>query len=335
MIDFQQPFINAPGVAVKGEVLNFDGSGSNLRGFRVLNYTWDFRDGDRAPGSVAKHAFKNKGEYLVNLELTLQSESTGIIHKTGVSKKLLILNDKQEKESYLAKIANTKTPLPRIEKSSNALINVIYSAELEFRKDAVFNVELLSSRKKLGIDSWSFRNVPKKYTISEKYIPEDSTYSYIVDQQMNLMSTLPAYNELFALGFKNIRIKIYVLNEASEKELHNLIKINGAFADSYFDTSDRLTSNAYIMLDQIVKLMNKYPAVKLEVAVHSDNTGTQEASLNLSQLRAKLLVSYLINRGINAKRLVATGFGGSKPISSNILEKDRMLNRRIDFILIK
>ena len=89
------------------------------------------------------------------------------------------------------------------------------------------------------------------------------------------------------------------------------------------------------MLDQIVKLMNKYPAVKLEVAVHSDNTGTQEASLNLSQLRAKLLVSYLINRGINAKRLVATGFGGSKPISSNILEKDRMLNRRIDFILIK
>ena len=225
--------------------------------------------------------------------------------------------------------------MPKIERSNNALINVIYSAESEFRKDAVFNVELLSSRKKIGTDSWSFRNVPKKYTISEKYIPEDSTYSYIVDQQMNLMSTLPAYNELFALGFKNIRIKIYVLNEASEKELHNLIKINGAFADSYFDTSDRLTSNAYIMLDQIVKLMNKYPAVKLEVAVHSDNTGTQEASLNLSQLRAKLLVSYLINRGINAKRLVATGFGGSKPISSNILEKDRMLNRRIDFILIK
>ena len=335
LTDFLQPFINAPGVAFKGEVLTFDGSGSNLPGFRVLNYAWNFRDGDRAPGSVAKHAFKDKGEYLVNLELTLQSESTGIIHKTGVSKKILILNDKQEKESYLARTGNTKTSLPKIERSNNALINVIYSAESEFRKDAVFNVELLSSRKKIGTDSWSFRNVPKKYTISEKYIPEDSTYSYIVDQQMNLMSTLPAYNELFALGFKNIRIKIYVLNEASEKELHNLIKINGAFADSYFDTSDRLTSNAYIMLDQIVKLMNKYPAVKLEVAVHSDNTGTQEASLNLSQLRAKLLVSYLINRGINAKRLVATGFGGSKPISSNILEKDRMLNRRIDFILIK
>jgi outer membrane protein OmpA-like peptidoglycan-associated protein len=88
------------------------------------------------------------------------------------------------------------------------------------------------------------------------------------------------------------------------------------------------------MLDQIVKLMNKYPSVRLEVAVHSDNTGSAENSLTLSQLRSRLLVSYLINRGINAKRLLATGFGGSKPIAPNFLEKDRKLNRRIDFVII-
>jgi outer membrane protein OmpA-like peptidoglycan-associated protein len=151
---------------------------------------------------------------------------------------------------------------------------------------------------------------------------------------MTLMATYPAYNELSALGFTNVRIKIFVLKEPAEKELHNLIKINGAFADSYFDNSDRLTSNAYIMLDQIVKLMNKYPSLKLEVAVHTDNTGPAETSLELSQLHSRLLVSYLINRGINQKRLVATGFGGSKPIASNLVEKDRKLNRRIDFIII-
>ena len=201
-------------------------------------------------------------------------------------------------------------------------------------KDAIFNVELLSSRKKIGVDSWSFRNVPKKYTISEKFSPEDSTYRYIVDQQLSLMSTYPAYNELYELGFKNVRIKTFVLKDPSEKELHNLIKINGAFADSYFDSSDKLTSNAYIMLDQIIKLMNKYPNVRLEVAVHSDNTGSPETSLALSQLRSRLLVGYLINRGISGKRLVATGFGGSKPIAPNFLEKDRKLNRRIDFIIL-
>jgi outer membrane protein OmpA-like peptidoglycan-associated protein len=89
------------------------------------------------------------------------------------------------------------------------------------------------------------------------------------------------------------------------------------------------------MLDQIVKLMNKYPAIKLEIAVHSDNTGPAETSLSLSQQRAHLLVDYIINRGVSTKRLVATGFGGTKPIATNFLEKDRKLNRRIDFILIK
>jgi outer membrane protein OmpA-like peptidoglycan-associated protein len=231
-------------------------------------------------------------------------------------------------------MVSVRTSLPDIEKYENNKIEIQYSAESEFMKDAVFNVELLSSKTKIGINSWTFRNVPKKYMITEKFIPEDSTYSYIVDQQMTLMATYPAYKELFELGFKNVRIKIFVLTEPSEKELHNLIKINGAYADSYFDTSDKLTSNAYIMLDQIVKLMNKYPSIKLEVAVHSDNTGPAETSLALSQLRARLLVGYLINRGINTKRLVATGFGGSKPIAPNSLDKDRMLNRRIDFILI-
>ena len=80
--------------------------------------------------------------------------------------------------------------------------------------------------------------------------------------------------------------------------------------------------------------MNKYPSLRLEVAVHSDNSGSAEANLALSQKRSQLLINYLITRGISAKRLIATGFGGSKPIASNFLEKDRKLNRRIDFIIV-
>jgi len=334
ILDYKQPYINSPDIAVKEENLNFDGLRSNLPGFKVLNYLWNFGDGKRSSGANVSHSFKENGEHIVNMELTLKSESTGNTRKTGVSKKILVLNEDQQKASYLAKEASVKTILPDIRKSANALINTQYSAEAEFRKDAVFNVEIYSSRNKVGSDNRIFRNVPKKYTITEKFYPDDSTFSYVVDQQMSLMATLPAYNELFAIGFKDVKIKIFVLKEASEKELHNLIKINGAFADSYFDSSDRLTSNAFIMLDQIVKLMNKYPSLKLEVAVHTDSMGPAEASLSLSQLRSRSLVSYLINRGINTKRLVPTGFGGSKPIAPNFLEKDRKLNRRIDFIII-
>jgi len=334
ILDYKQPYINSPDIAVKEENLNFDGLRSNLPGFKVLNYLWNFGDGKRSSGANVSHSFKENGEHIVNMELTLKSESTGNTRKTGVSKKILVLNEDQQKASYLAKEASVKTILPDIRKSANALINTQYSAEAEFRKDAVFNVEIYSSRNKVGLDSRIFSSVPKKYKITEKFYPDDSTFSYVVDQQMSLMATLPAYNELFAIGFKDLKIKIFVLKEASEKELHNLIKINGAFADSYFDSSDRLTSNAFIMLDQIVKLMNKYPSLKLEVAVHTDSMGPAEASLSLSQLRSRSLVSYLINRGINTKRLVPIGFGGSKPIAPNFLEKDRKLNRRIAFIII-
>jgi outer membrane protein OmpA-like peptidoglycan-associated protein len=335
LFDYVQPYISSSDLCVKGEVVTFDASRSNLPGYRILSYSWDFRDGDRSYGSTVKHSFKDKGEYLVNLEVTVQSEVSGNIHKTGISKKVVVVNSIQEKETYLKSESSKKTLPPHLLKSSNIRINIHYSAESEFRKDAVFNVELISSKNKIGIDNQIFRNVPKKYTISEKFIPEDNGYIYIVDQQMSLMSTYPAYKELYSLGYTDVKIKTYVLKEPSEKELQNLIKINGAFADSYFDSSDKLTSNAYIMLDQIIKLMNKYPAVKLEVAVHSDNSGSPEESLNLSQLRSRLLVGYLINRGISAKRLIATGFGGTKPIAPNILEKDKKLNRRIDFILIR
>jgi outer membrane protein OmpA-like peptidoglycan-associated protein len=335
LLDHKQPFINSPDFCVVGENVNFDGLKSNVPGFRILNYTWDFGDRSKSYGDKVSYTFKEKGEYFVNLELTLLSELTGNMHKTGVSKKVQVLTSSQEKDSYLNKQATDKAPVKDIEKSSNAKIDIIYSTEKELLKDVVFNVELISSQKKIALDSWTFRNVPKKYTITEKFDRSDSTYKYIVDQQMSLMATYPAFNELYTLGFKKVKINLFVITDPSEKELHNLIKINGAFADSYFDSSDRLTSNAYIMLDQIVKLMNKYPAVRLEVAVHSDNSGPAEASLTLTQLKAKLLVDYLINRGINSRRLIGTGFGGSRPIVSNQLEKDRKLNRRIDFILLK
>jgi outer membrane protein OmpA-like peptidoglycan-associated protein len=80
--------------------------------------------------------------------------------------------------------------------------------------------------------------------------------------------------------------------------------------------------------------MKKYPPMKLELAVHTDNTGLAENNLTLSQRHSQFLVNYLIKRGIDNKRIIAMGFGGSKPIAPNFLEKDRKLNRRIDFIIV-
>jgi outer membrane protein OmpA-like peptidoglycan-associated protein len=264
----------------------------------------------------------------------LKSGSTGSINRSGISKKILVVNDIAEKSLILNKKASEKNSLPDIKNFENIKIDSHYSAETEYHNDGVFSIEIMSSKNKIGLNNIIFRSVPGKYTIREKHDQDYDIYSYVIDQEMSLMATYPAYREILALGFKEARIKMYVLKEPVEKELHNLIRINGAFADSYFDSSGKLTSNAYVMLDQIVKLMKKYASLKLEVVVHGDTAGSAESNLLLSEKHSQDLVKFLIMRGINTNRLIATGFGGSKPVAPNFLEKDRKLNRRIDFIIL-
>ncbi len=57
-------------------------------------------------------------------------------------------------------------------------------------------------------------------------------------------------------------------------------------------------------------------------------------SLRVSQTRAQVMVNYLINRGINAARLSAKGYGATKPIASNASLDGRKTNRRIELRII-
>ena len=335
LLDFKQPFIESPDFALKGENISFDALKSYLPGFRILSYSWDFGDQSRAKGEKVTHSFTEKGEYNVNLEVIIRSDSTGMVKKAGVSRKIHIMGNTQEISAYQSRINPGIQVFPDVMESENSVVNIQYLAESETLRDAVFCIELLNSKTRVDLNNSIFRKVPDIYKVQERIDPVSGEYSYTVEQYLNLMSAFAPYKRMAALGFKDVKVRMFVLTDPAEKELYNLIRINGAFADSYFDFADRLTSNALIMLDQIIKYMNKYPNVKLEIAVHSDTSVSPGSDTALSQKRSQLLVDYLINRSISSKRLVAKGYGGSKPIAPNILEKDRKLNRRIDFTIIE
>jgi outer membrane protein OmpA-like peptidoglycan-associated protein len=333
--DFEQPYINAPDYSVKGDIVSFDGYRSYIPGYSIVNFSWDFGDKIKSSGAKVTHSYLKKGEYVVNLELALKSDSTGSFKKTGVSRKITVLNDKQESNTYQAGLTQMKNVYPDSRKSANLLLKSEYSAEEDFHNDAEFCIELMSSTSKIDLRDGVFRNVPGIYVVKERVDSLLGEYSYTVDQHMSLMATYPSFKKMISLGFRDAKIKMFRLARPYEKELHNFLRVNGTLSDIYFDSSDRLTSNAFIMLDQITRLMNKYPLLKLEVAVHTDNTASPESNLALSQKRSQLLVDYLINRGVKAKRLVSKGYGSSKPIASNLVEKGRKLNRRIDFSVIE
>lgn len=328
--EFEQPYINSPDYAIQGSLIDFDGSKSHLPGFTILNYSWDFDDGALSKGERVQHAFAEKGDFNVILRLILKSDSSGNKRWIGISKKIKVFTDSREKDLSLGSKSKLEPGILDVRNYENAIIDTCYSGEKEAQKDAIFGVELLSSSSKIGISNNLFRNLPKNYTLKEIFMSQDSTYSYVSFRHTSLMAVYPAYREMISAGFKNTCIKIYEFKDPAEQELFSLINTFGVNTDSYFDIYNRLTSNAYIILDQIFKLMNKYPEIKLEISVNSDISDYPDYTLK----RAISMVEYLVNRGINSKRLVSKGYSSSLPFTQNRTEQEKRLNRQIGFRIL-
>jgi len=64
---------------------------------------------------------------------------------------------------------------------------------------------------------------------------------------------------------------------------------------------------------------------------HTDNTGTREHNLELSQKRAGSVVAYLVEKGVEAGRLEAKGYGPDVPIADNATPEGQEQNRRVEF----
>jgi len=334
IVDFEQPFITSPDYAVIGDTVEFSGMKSFCPGNRISGYFWDFGDGIRGEGEKTGHAYNVAGEYEIRLGVRLRSIITGNAGKKAVTKKILIFATEQEKTAYLSGLPVARKVHTDIEKYPNVIIHSRYSAENDYKKEAIFQVEILRTSERTPLNSTFFKNVPAKYSVKEVYDAEAGIYSYIVDQHVSLMATYPAYNELIAGGYNNACVRIFVLTDPAEKELYVFERTYGLLTDSYFDASNRLVTNAYLMLDQVVLMMNKYPGIILEIGVHTDNQGLPASLQSLSLLRAQMIMNYLIDRGVNSNRMIAKGYGSTRPLTSNTTYLDKRLNRRIDFTIL-
>jgi len=87
------------------------------------------------------------------------------------------------------------------------------------------------------------------------------------------------------------------------------------------------------VLAEMAKLLSGNPALNVFIVGHTDNTGTYEHNMQLSQERAKAVVSTLVTQhGIVAARLTAVGVGPVAPVASNDTEEGRAKNRRVELV---
>lgn len=114
-------------------------------------------------------------------------------------------------------------------------------------------------------------------------------------------------------------------------EVGTTIVLNNIFYD--FDKAS-LRKESISELDRLSELLKENPSMRIELSSHTDSKGTDEYNVKLSQMRAQAVVDYLKYRGINAERLVAKGYGESKPVATNDTDAGRQLNRRTEFSIL-
>ncbi len=105
----------------------------------------------------------------------------------------------------------------------------------------------------------------------------------------------------------------------------------------YFDFgTSRLKPESNEVLRELFAVLASNPQLKVEIAGHTDNVGAPDVNQWLSENRAKSVKKVMVDLGIPDERIVATGYGESKPFASNDQEKEgRELNRRIEVLVLQ
>jgi len=92
---------------------------------------------------------------------------------------------------------------------------------------------------------------------------------------------------------------------------------------------------SYPILDDVVKVLEQNPQIrKIRIEGHTDWIGSDAYNMKLSQRRAESVREYLVKKGVSPDRLIATGYGKSRPIADNNTDEGRARNRRTEFTVL-
>jgi OmpA-OmpF porin, OOP family len=176
-----------------------------------------------------------------------------------------------------------------------------------------------------------------------KFNPDKKRFRLVVSggKKYKFKFSSPGYNNNVGsvdytsiTGYKEIKFDVglkvkTVIEAAEEPEIITLENV-------YFDFGKaEVKSESYPELDKIVRLMFENPGIQIEISAHTDNVGSDDYNMKLSQSRAESVLNYLVANGIQENRLTAKGFGSSKPVADNNTEQGRQKNRRVEFKIIK
>ena len=98
--------------------------------------------------------------------------------------------------------------------------------------------------------------------------------------------------------------------------------------------SSALTEGSESGIQMLLEFLQRNPELKVELAGHTDNVGSDSYNLKLSSERAEVVRQALVDKGVDATRLTAKGYGATRPLVPNDSEEHQSVNRRTEMIII-
>ena len=157
-------------------------------------------------------------------------------------------------------------------------------------------------------------------------LAEGAEYAFYAEAPGYLFKSV-AFNYTEKKDFDPIKLDIFLdpIIKGVTAELNNI----------YFQSGKAvLLGKSRTELNKLYELLAKNPTLKIELGGHTDNTGSNEINLTLSQKRVDSVKSFLVSKGIASSRMVGKGYGESKPKSSNENPEGREQNRRVEFTVL-
>jgi outer membrane protein OmpA-like peptidoglycan-associated protein len=103
---------------------------------------------------------------------------------------------------------------------------------------------------------------------------------------------------------------------------------------TFASNSSDLNPGFFGVLDSVVLVLKEFDKTLIEIAGHTDSTGSDQYNQALSERRAATVGAYLVTRGVLEMRLIELGMGESRPVADNSTPEGRALNRRVELTLV-
>lgn len=119
--------------------------------------------------------------------------------------------------------------------------------------------------------------------------------------------------------------------EVKPIEAGKSVQINDIY---YATASYEINQKSYAVLNEFAEFLKSNPTVKVEIRGHTDNIGSAQTNITLSNRRAQAVYDYLLSKGVPKANVSYKGYGPNMPIADNKTEAGRAKNRRTEFYIL-